>query len=68
MSQTFSKFSDGQAYYVVNNSILKEEKLWSCPFGSGLKKFALDPVVVIFFKHAKKNTRVGLIQSLEKFT
>ena len=26
-----------------------------CPFGSGLKKFALDFVVVIFFKDAEKN-------------
>ena len=26
-----------------------------CPFGSGLRKFALDPVVVIFFKKCQKN-------------
>ena len=38
-----------------------------CPFGSGLRKFALDPVVVIFFRNAKKNTSGGLILSLEKF-
>ena len=28
--------------------------LQPCPFGSGLRKFALDPVIVIFFKNAKK--------------
>ena len=27
----------------------------ACPFGSGLKKFGLDPVVVIFFKKCQKN-------------
>ena len=26
-----------------------------CPFGLGLRKFALDPVVVIFFKKLQKN-------------
>ena len=36
-------------------------------FGSGLRKFALDFVVVIFFKNAKKITSGGLIMSLEKF-
>jgi hypothetical protein len=35
----------------------------SCPFGSGLRKFALDFVFVIFFKNAKKNTSGGLILS-----
>ena len=30
-----------------------------CPFGLGLRKFALDPVVVIFFKNVKKITSVG---------
>ena len=25
----------------------------SCPFGSGVRKFALDPVIVIFFKNFK---------------
>ena len=35
-----------------------------CPFGFGLVKFALDPVVVIFFKNAEKITSGGLIQSL----
>ena len=30
-----------------------------CPFGSGLRKFSLDPVVVIFFKNAKKFTTTG---------
>ena len=34
-----------------------------CPFGSGLRKFALDPVVVIFFKIPSG----GLILSLGKF-
>ena len=28
----------------------------SCPFGSGLRKFAVDLVVVIFFKNAEKIT------------
>ena len=27
----------------------------ACPFGSGLRKFKLDPVVVIFFKKCQKN-------------
>ena len=38
-----------------------------CSFESGLRKFALDPVVVIFFKNAKKVTSGGLILSLAKF-
>ena len=29
-------------------------RLKPCPFGSGLRKFALDPVFVIFFKNEKK--------------
>ena len=29
-------------------------RLKPCPFGSGLRKFALDLVVVIFFKNAEK--------------
>ena len=28
-----------------------------CPFGSGLRKFALDFVVVIFFRNAKQNCK-----------
>ena len=32
-----------------------------CPFGSGLRKFALDLVVVFFFKNAEKITSGGLI-------
>ena len=41
-------------------------KIWlkPCPFGSALKMFALDFVVVIFFKNGKIG---GLILSLEKF-
>ena len=35
-----------------------------CPFESGLRKFALDFVVVIFFKNAEKITNGGLILSL----
>ena len=35
------KFLDGHSLYKP------------CPFESGLRKFALDPVVVIFFKDAK---------------
>ena len=38
-----------------------------CPFDLGLRKFALDFAVVIFFKNANKNTSDGLIMSLEKF-
>ena len=38
-----------------------------CPFDLGLKKFALDFGIVIFFKNAKKFTSGGLIMSLEKF-
>ena len=30
-----------------------------CPFEFGLRKFALDPVVVNFSKNVKKNTNVG---------
>ena len=29
-----------------------------CPFGSGLKKLALDPVVVIYSAFLKKNTMI----------
>ena len=36
-----------------------------CPFESGLRKFALDFVVVFFFKNAEKTTSGGLILSLE---
>ena len=38
-----------------------------CPFESELRKFALDFVVVIFFKNTEKITSGGLIMSLEKF-
>ena len=38
-----------------------------CPFGSGLRKFALDFVVVIFFKNAKQITIGGVIMSLKIF-
>ena len=34
----------------------------TCPFESGLRKFALDKVIVIFFKNVKKNTSGGLIK------
>ena len=37
------KFLDGHSLYKP------------CPFEFGLRKFALDPVVVIFFKNAKKS-------------
>ena len=37
-----------------------------CPFGSGLRKFVLDLVVVIFFKN-EEITSGGLILYLEKF-
>ena len=36
-----------------------------CPFEFGLRKFALDPVVVIISKNVKKITSGGLIQLLE---
>ena len=49
------KFLDGHSLYKP------------CPFESGLRKFALDPVVVIFFKNVKKVTSGGLILSLAKF-
>jgi hypothetical protein len=32
-----------------------EQGFRPCPFGSELKKFALDPVVVIVFKKCQKN-------------
>ena len=38
-----------------------------CPFDLGLRKFALNFLIVIFFKNAKKITSGGLIMSLEKF-
>ena len=59
-----------------------EQKLWNvincpdsagrrgqpCPFGLGLRKFANDSIIVIFFKNAKKITSGGLmILSLENF-
>ena len=31
-----------------------KEESKPCPFGLGLRKFALDPGVVIFFKKSKK--------------
>ena len=40
--------------------------LWSlkpCPFESGLKKFALEPVVMFFFKKCQKDYKCWLIQS-----
>ena len=36
-------------------TILGFHEFKPCPFDLGLRKFALDPVVVIFFKNAKKN-------------
>ena len=38
-----------------------------CPFGLGLKKFALDPVVLIFSAFLKKITSGGLIMYLGEF-
>ena len=38
-----------------------------CPFGSGLRKFELDLVAVIFFKNAEKIISGGMILYLEKF-
>ena len=37
------------------------------PFESVLRKFSLDPVIVIFFKNAEKITSGGLILSLAEF-
>ena len=34
---------------------MEKYKLKPCPFGLGLRKFALDPVVVIFFKKCQKS-------------
>ena len=38
----------------ANGSI--KEQVKACPFGSGLRKFALDLVVVFFSKNGKKIT------------
>jgi hypothetical protein len=38
-----------------------------CPFGLGLRKFALDPVVVIFFKKWQKNYKWWSDLTLRKF-
>ena len=38
-----------------------------CPFGSGLRKFPVDPVIENFFKNAEKITSGGLIMYLGKF-
>ena len=39
-----------------------------CPFGLGLKKFALDPVVVIFFKKCQKIYKCWIKCISKKFT
>ena len=39
-----------------------------CPFGFGLRKFALDPVVVIFFKKCQKNYKCWIKWISKKFT
>ena len=39
----------------VGSSAFQKNLLQPCPFGLGLRKFSLDPVVVIFFKKCKKN-------------
>ena len=38
-----------------------------CPFGSGLRKFALDPVIAIFFKNEKKKYKWRSDPVLRKF-
>ena len=40
----------------------------SCPFEFGLRKFALDPVVVIFFKKCQKNYKCWIKWISKKFT
>ena len=39
-----------------------------CPFGLGLRKFALDPVVVNFFENALDPTLVIFLTFFEKIT
>ena len=40
----------------------------ACPFGLGLRKFALDPVVVISFKKRQKNFKCWIKCISKKFT
>ena len=47
--------------------IFQFTKYKPCPFGSGLRKFALEFVIVIFFKNAENIASGGLILYLEKF-
>ena len=42
-------------WHFENEKILISKKIQPCPFGLGLRKFALDPVFVIFFKKWQKN-------------
>ena len=53
-----------QAFLKAYLVMYRAKSVKACPFGSGLKKFALDPVVVIFSNNVKKVASVGQIQSL----
>ena len=46
--------------------IFQFTKYKPCPFGSGLRKFALEFVIVFFFKNAENITSGGLILYLKK--
>ena len=54
-----------QRMKIVQNCLLNEwipilfDPKEPCPFGLGLRKFALDPTLVNFFKNVKKFTSVG---------
>ena len=49
---------------IRDDILLVAECCKPCPFGLGLRKFALDPIVGFIFKNAKINASVGLILSL----
>ena len=49
---------------ISDDILLVGEGYKPCPFGLGLIKFELDPIVDFFFKNAKMNASVGLILSL----
>ena len=47
--------------------IFQFTKYKPCPFGSRLRKFALEFVILFFFKNAENIASGGLILYLEKF-
>ena len=60
---TFTNIAFRLVHFPFANFLSPEPNGQACSFGSGLRKFALDPVVVIFFKKCQKNYKCWLIQS-----